>query len=126
MTFPTKPERPYKNITEFCASPNWYYKTKDNPYPCMWCNGFGKRKITEDYEPDVIEGYKFAPVRKCPQCSGTGKYSYEDYVRIYKGMIKDWKEKLEKYKECVEPVNAALEKLTVKERKVLGLSTRKL
>lgn len=110
------PVRPYKSFKEyldgvFTSASNRHHRL----LPCNNCNGRGQWQNPN--ERDCIEGYKLVPFTICPTCHGDGESTRERYKIFYEDEIADWRREVKRNK----IKNRAIKKLTLTERKVLGL-----
>lgn len=119
-----RPKRPFKSLAEFRTKFSVFVRTRilDDPskWPCTICLGRGWDYDPND-EPDVIEGNKLRNRIKCSACNGIGAGPKAPFQAIYARIIKDWKEKVEKFDREEALRKSGLAKLTSDERKALGV-----
>jgi hypothetical protein len=123
MPRPQRPARPYRSLEQFRRG-RFDLRISDakrqNPrfWPCLVCCGKGWDYRYEDR--DIIEGYKLAPRHRCSHCKD-GEGTKEAVRQAYNAAIEAWKEKLARYLQDEAIWKAAVRKLTIQERKVLGV-----
>lgn len=88
-----------------------FNKAQNGNYPCLECKG--EINITYLRKDGVRD------VKKCPNCGGTGKSTFEEYEKVYKEKIKPYEnqylEKLSKYKK----LKKTLEEITDDQYEIL-------
>lgn len=117
-----RPQRPYKNVTEFRNSGHDFIVLDRSgiEWPCLHCRG-RKWVFAPGSEPDVIEGNKLRDRVKCHPCGGTGKGSRQAILKAYSEVINRWKRRAKAYDEAEAIRKVALAKLTKEEILALGL-----
>ena len=115
---PHAPKRPYRNLGEFR-----HRSVTDLPdadwWPCLTCHGRGGYHKSEDC--CYVEGYKHAPWYICPACDGSRRGTRKDCAAAYKTKIREWKEKLQVWRQTQAHRKSGIAKLTKDERIALGL-----
>lgn len=86
------PPKPFKSFAIYIATQRAVRHYKDGiapGCPCPKCFGYGRVQHNEDR--DEYEGWKTAPWYKCERCNGNGWGRPDDWQRIYKKVISDWR-----------------------------------
>lgn len=118
---PKKPSQPWKNLEDCFRSYSFTIAVPVGKAPCPNCRSRGQ--IVAPWEqPDPCEGYKMAERITCELCKGEKFVS----IKVFKDKLwapyrKRLKAEMKQYREEMKVYRAALKKLTLEERKVLGV-----
>ena len=123
--FPERPKLGHRSIREWIIARCRFTLRDDklaacnNFWPCLECEGKGKVRHEEDR--DVIEGYKLAPWHVCTHCNGTGRWLKAQVQEVYRKIVREFQDKLARWKEQEALRKSAFKKLTKEEIASLGL-----
>ena len=108
-----RPQRPYRNLAEFCAKRAWPGRRAvpgETFYPCLTC--LGRTWVYDPHDPPCpVEGNKMRNTLQCEACGGTGRSSREACSAAYRKVIAEWKEKATRYDRLAALRKEALSRL---------------
>jgi hypothetical protein len=114
-----KPTPFYKSLRHYASEIRRWGKSDAGPYPCYYCNGWGKTLDPNDCDP--IEGYKLAHRRvTCPVCQGKGNLSKAVFTACYQQNVDKWKQDLKQWEAEVRVLRSAFAKLTKEEMEAIA------
>lgn len=110
--------RAYKSFTTFLYEQPRIYR--NNNFVCLTCDG--AKKVIADYErPDPVEGYKMADRVPCLKCNGTGLATEKQWREYFKIHQAEFRARKTEEKRISKLKKQAIKKLTLEERKALGV-----
>ncbi len=90
----TKPNRPYRNLTDFVSK---YQYLSKREWPCLVCRGRGWDYDPED-PPCPIEGNRGRNTIPCAACGGSGEGTKAACIKAYREAIQRFKAEADDYK----------------------------
>lgn len=116
----TKPNRPYRNLTDFVSK---YQYLSKREWPCLACRGRGW-DYDETDPPFPVEFNKGRRTIPCAACKGTGEGTKAACAQAYREAIQRFKAEADDYKTLVKvrkDLLQGLSKIQIRAIKELGL-----